>query len=68
MNDVPVVSPSCSLIAPCCRWISYFAGLPAAAGQVIVAVRSVMSPAAGVPGAAGTGAARAGRRVSRVSE
>ena len=40
MNDVPVTSPSCSLTAPLARKISYLAA-PFAAGQEIVAVRSV---------------------------
>ncbi len=72
VNEVVAVSPSCSLTAPCCRCTSYLAiGLPpgVAAGQVIVAARSVTPLAVGWPGAVGRPAvAPAGRSTSVVNE
>ncbi len=72
VNEVPAVSPSCSLIAPYCRYTSYLAiGLPpsVAAGQEMVAVRSVTLLAVGWPGApGGPVTVPAGRTTSVVSE
>lgn len=72
VSEVPAVSPSCSLTAPCCRYTSYFAiGAPpgAAGGQERVAVRSVTAPAVGRPGAPGRpSTVPAGRSTSVVSE
>jgi hypothetical protein len=66
VNDVPLVSPSCP---PPCRYTSYLATDPATAGHEIVAVRSVIVPAAGRPGAFGAPAwLLAGRRVTSASE
>src|SRR5437764_1164998 len=60
VNEVPVTSPSCSLLAPFCRYTSYLAigCAPAVpAGQEIVAAWSVTPLAPGWPGAPGAPAA-----------
>src|SRR6185369_6953839 len=68
VNEVLVVSPSCSLTVPFCRYTSYLT--PAAtAGQEMVADRSVTALAVGWPGALGALVALcAGCRTSAVSE